>query len=241
MTITETDSVLEALSQALIRHAAEKRPLLVGLTGSVAAGKSTLCEALVARLGAQVKVEALSTDGFLLPNDILNGRGLGMRKGFPETYDAEALFSALAQVRTGPTPFPGYSHITYDVDPALTRMVDAPDILILEGLAFAPFEDGRSIADAVDLLIYLDASEDDLETWFTERFMTYWHAAEHDPASFYAQFRQMNETEADAFGRMVWSRINLPNLRDHIIHSRDRAQILLRKTLGHRLELVRGV
>ncbi len=238
---TDTEQVLDALCARLIQRADAARPLRVGLTGSVAAGKSTLSAALVRRLEGRLSVEAVATDGFLLPNDTLNARGLGMRKGFPESYDADALFALLDAVRTGPVRVPGYSHVTYDIDPALTRTLDRPDILILEGLGFAPLEDGRSIADGLDLLIYLDAAEADLETWFAARFLDLWRAAEHDPASFYAQFRHMDEAQADQFGRVVWARINLPNLRDHISRSRDRADILLQKLEGHRLRAVRGL
>ena len=237
---TESGAVLDALRTLLLDRAKGVKPLLVGLTGSVAAGKTTLCRRLAARLAPEVTVEALSTDGFLMDNAALEARSLVLRKGFPETYDAQALFAALAQVRTGPTPFPGYSHTTYEVDPALTRIVDRPDILLLEGLAFSPFSDGRTLADSVDLLIYLDAAEEDLETWFAERFMALGRAAAHEPTSFYAQFRHLSPDQADAFGRMVWARINLPNLREHIVFAKERAQIVLRKTQAHALQWVRG-
>ena len=236
MSETQSYPVLDALSAILIDQASRTRPLLVGVTGSVAVGKSTFARQLTDRLERQVRLEALSTDGFLLPNAELDRQGLTLRKGFPESYDQARLFATLAEVRERPTAFPVYSHTSYDVDPALTRLVDRPDILILEGLAFAPFSDGRTLADAMDLLIYLDATEEHLEGWFVERFMAFWQAAEYDPASFYYQFRSMDAEAAAQFSRMVWAQINLPNLRDHICLARDRAHIVLRKTGEHGLE-----
>jgi type I pantothenate kinase len=234
----DSEAALATLAARLLDQAQQRRPLVVGLTGSVAAGKSTLCERLVRRLEGALRVVSVSTDGFLLPTQVLNARGLGMRKGFPESYDADALFDVVQRVRREPVVIPGYSHVTYDIDPALARTVDAPDVLILEGLGFAPFPDGRSLCDAVDLTIYLDADEADLEDWFAHRFMALWRAAEDDPTSFYAQFRDMDAAQAEAFGRMVWTQINLENLREHIVQVRRRADILLRKAASHRLEIL---
>jgi type I pantothenate kinase len=209
------------------------QPLLVGLTGSVASGKSTLAMGLKQVLEAKRRVDQVSTDGFLLPNAVLAERGLSLRKGYPESYDQAGLARALTDIRQGPAAFPGYSHVTYDIDPALSRTLEPPDILILEGLGLPP-SDAR-----LDLLIYLDAAEEDLERWFLERFMVFWRAAETDPASFYAQFRTMDETQAEVFARSVWAGINLPNLRDHILPARDLADMVLRKDSQHQLYRVR--
>ena len=170
-------------------------------------------------------VEVVSTDGFLFPNAALEGRGLLNRKGFPETYDAEALRAALAGIRVGPADIPAYSHTRYDVDPDLTRRLDPPGVLIVEGLGL---QDGAS-ALGLDALIYLDADETDIEAWFEQRFIDLWRAAERDPASFYARFRHLSEVETRAVAGQVWRAINLPNLREHIVRGRDVADIVVRK------------
>jgi type I pantothenate kinase len=230
---------LGSLAALLAAHARPGEVLVVGLTGSVAAGKSTLCEALQARMAPARQVEVVATDGFLYPNAVLAERGLSLRKSFPESYDTSAMIAAIAAVRAGPTAFPGYSHVTYDVDP-VTRIVDRPDILILDGLGLAPQPDRSAVNETLDLLIYLDADEEDLETWFVQRFLTFWRAAHDEPASFYAQFLAMSEPEVDGFARMVWTGINLPNLRDHIVRARDIADIVIHKSADHDLTLVRG-
>lgn len=214
--------------------------MIAGLTGSVAVGKSTLAGQIAEALGDRIRVEVITTDGFLLPNAELDGRGLLMRKGFPESYDIDRLCRTLDEVRRGPARVPGYSHIRYDVDEALGRTIDRPDLLIVEGLGLAPVGDDHRAAQALDALVYVDATEEDLEHWFLERFMALWRAAEADPDSFYARFRHMSEMEVRGFARTaVWRAINLPNLHDHIARARAHADVLLWKERDHRLRLVR--
>ena len=231
---------IDDLAAALTARVRPGEVLIVGVTGSVAVGKTTVCEALVDRL-APLTAETVSTDGFLLPNAVLEARGLLVRKGFPESYDADGLLDTLARLREGPATLPVHSHIIYDIDPALARTVERPDVLIVEGLGLSGFPDGRHAAEGLDLLLYLDAEEADLERWFIARFMGFWRAAETDPASFYAQFRTMDEDQAAIFARSVWTGINLPNLRDHIVLARDRADVVVRKGPDHGLTVVRGL
>ena len=174
----------------------------------------------------------MSSDGFLRSNAELDAAGLSMRKGFPESYDVAALHGALTSVRTGPAEFRGYSHHTYDVDPALARTLDRPRVLIVEGLSLTH-------AAPLDALIYLDADEADIERWFAARLLTLWRAGRHDPASFYARFAHLDEAGAQAFAAAVWAGINRPNLLENILPVRETADIVVRKGADHAITAVR--
>ena len=207
------------------------RLLVVGVTGGVACGKSTLADALAERLRARIespRVDKINTDGFLRSNASLIAAGLLDKKGFPETYDREALVAALRQARIGPVAIPAYSHVHYDVDPAASRVIDRPDILLVEGL-------GLDDVEGVDRLIYIDAAETDQEAWFVTRFLAFCRAGRQDDSSFYARFRDLDEAAAADLGAMVWRTINRPNLRDHIAPVMSKADLVVSKAADHSL------
>lgn len=208
---------------------------VLGLTGSVAVGKSTLAAALADHLAAQTgaRVEVVSTDGFLFPNAVLAERDVLGRKGFPETYDAAAMAAMIAAARQGEAEAPTYSHVLYDIDPALTRRFPKPDVLVLEGLGLPP---GGGV-EALDLFAYLDADEADLTRWFLQRFRRFLDAARTDATSFYARFLSLTPDAADAFALEVWEKINLANLRAHIAPTREAADVVLRKDAAHALSV----
>jgi type I pantothenate kinase len=116
-----------------------KVPYIIGIAGSVAGGKSTtarILRGLLARWPDHPKVALLPTDGFLLPNAVLEREGLMNRKGFPESYDLPVLLKFLSDIKAGKrnVEAPVYSHLTYDIEPGKNITVDQPDILIVEGL-----------------------------------------------------------------------------------------------------------
>jgi type I pantothenate kinase len=229
---------LAEISDLLHERRGDRSPFIVGVTGAVAVGKSTFAGELAAAIAAwpgAPAVDVVSTDGFLFTNAVLEGRGLLNRKGFPETYDVETFRAVLAAVRLGAAQVPVYSHTLYDIDPALARRLARPDVLIVEGLGL---QDGAA-ALGLDVLIYLDADEGDVEAWFKARFIDLWRAAEADPTSFYARFRQMDEAQTRAFAGQVWQAINLPNLRQHIAPGRDVADLVVGKGADHAITSVR--
>jgi type I pantothenate kinase len=225
-------SGLADVSDLIRARMGDRKPLILGITGAVAVGKSTFAAELETAIEGWPEgpiVEVVNADGFLHPNAVLEARGLLNRKGFPETYDSAGMRAALAAIRRGPTDFPTYSHLLYDIDPALTRRLERPDVLIIEGLGL---HEGAA-ALGLDALIYLDADEAHVEAWFEERFIAFWRAAETDPTSFYARFRHMSEAEMRGFAGQVWRAINLPNLLQHIVHGRAVADILVSKGADH--------
>lgn len=227
-----------------------KVPYVIGLAGSVSAGKSTtarVLKALLSRWPNTPKVELVTTDGFLLPNAELNAAGLMERKGFPESYDGSALIRYLSDIKAGKhnVEAPVYSHLVYDVVKGEKIVVDRPDILIVEGLnVLLPNrldEAGRPIpfvSDFFDFSIYLDASEEDLEKWYVTRFMRLRDTAFRDPRSFFRKYADLSDSQAEETARSIWYRINLPNLRENILPTRPRADLVLTKGSQHSIEEV---
>jgi type I pantothenate kinase len=202
----------------------------VAIGGAVAVGKSTLAAALADEL-APLRVEIVATDGFLLPNDELGRLGLLMQKGFPATYDADALARFLADLRTtGRGEAPVYSHVTYDRVPDEVRVVEDADVVVVEGVnALQP-----DVAAAVDLTVYLDAGEPLVRSWYVERFVEQTALAESDESSFYRRFVGLDASGRRAVAESVWEAVNLVNLTEHIEPTRANAHVVLLKVEGHR-------
>jgi type I pantothenate kinase len=248
--VAATQGLFKATQRFLMAENEVKTPYIIGVAGSVAVGKSTtarVLKALLARWPNTPKVELVTTDGFLLPNAELTRLGLMERKGFPESYDTSALLRFLSQIKAGKAAVqaPVYSHLVYDVVPDECVTVDRPDILILEGLNVLqtgrPPRDGIAIpfvSDFFDFSIYLDAHEDDLNRWYINRFMTLRGTSFRDPRSYFRKYVDMTDTEAMVMAEQLWSRINLPNLRENILPTRRRAGLILHKSASHRIDEV---
>jgi type I pantothenate kinase len=222
-----------------------KMPYVIGVAGSVAAGKSTtarVLEALLGRWPNVPKVDLVTTDGFLYPNAVLEREGLMERKGFPESYDLPALLRFLSDIKAGRRPVraPVYSHLVYDVMPNRWVEIDRPDILIVEGLnVLQPGrlpKDGKAIpfvSDFFDFSVYLDADENVLRQWYVERFLTLRETAFRDPKSYFRRFAKLTDEEAAATATSIWARINLVNLHENILPTRQRADLILTKGETH--------
>jgi type I pantothenate kinase len=241
---------LHRAQQQFLSTRDSKMPFVIGVAGSVAVGKSTtarVLQALLARWPNVPKVDLITTDGFLYPNAVLEREGLMEKKGFPESYDLPALLRFLTDVKAGRRPVraPIYSHLIYDVVPNQWVEVDRPEILIVEGLNVLQTgrlpKDGQAIpfvSDFFDFSVYLDADDDVLKSWYVDRFLTLRGTAFRDPKSYFHRYSRLSDEEAVETASSIWERINLVNLHENIVPTRQRANLILKKSEDHTVEQV---
>jgi type I pantothenate kinase len=237
-------------SNVFLHRSELKVPYIIGVAGSVAGGKSTtarILRRLLSRWPSTPKVDLVTTDGFLMPNATLEREGLMARKGFPESYDLPKILRFMSDIKSGErdVEVPLYSHLTYDVLKDKTQVVDQPDILIVEGINVLqtgrPPRDGRGIpnvSDFFDFSIFIDADVELLREWYIERFFTLRSGAFQDPKSYFHRYASISDEQALETASRIWNTINFVNLRENILPTRPRADLVLRKGADHKVRSV---
>jgi len=241
----------QAVLEQFLGTSGQRIPYVISIAGSVAVGKSTtarVLQALLSRWPEHRRVELITTDGFLHPNAVLKERNLMKKKGFPQSYDMHRLVKFVSDIKSGvpDVTAPVYSHLFYDVIPGGDKTVTQPDILILEGLNV--LQSGMDyphdphhvfVSDFVDFSIYVDAPEELLQNWYINRFLKFREGAFTDPDSYFHNYAKLSTDEAISVATQLWNEINLVNLKQNILPTRDRASLIMTKVANHAIDCVK--
>jgi type I pantothenate kinase len=227
-----------------------KVPFIIGVAGSVAVGKSTtsrIMQALLSKWSANLNVSLVNTDGFLMSNKDLHERGLMERKGFPESYNTSLLLDFLNNIKSGKKKVkaPIYSHLLYDNMIGEFTEVNDPDIVIIEGLNVlqpAPLpKNGNAIpyvSDFFDFSIFVDAQENDIKNWYIERFLKLKETAFQEDGAYFNKYANLSKKRATEIASELWDKINYKNLVENILPTRQRANLIIRKSANHSVDQI---
>ncbi|WP_353057286.1 nucleoside triphosphate hydrolase [Salinicola sp. JS01] len=174
---------LEVMAERVLAASRAERRTLVAIAGPPAAGKSTLAEALCARIDALRPgyVALVPMDGYHFDNAVLIPQGRLDIKGAPETFDVAGLSHDLARLRRddGPVAVPLFDR-PLDLARAGARLIQPGHRLVLvEGnyllLDRAPW---RALRSFFDLTLFIEVPDAVL----VERLLQRWHDLGQDAA-----------------------------------------------------------
>jgi pantothenate kinase len=150
---------------------------MIGIAGPPGAGKSTLAEALCARLNEHLPDDpalVVPMDGYHFDNDILVAHGLLPRKGAPQTFDVAGFHHLLRRLRDNEADvaIPIFDRERDLARAGARRVTTANRILLIEGnYLLLKTEPWARLKSLFDLTVFLPVPMPVLEERLIQRWL----------------------------------------------------------------------
>lgn len=212
----------------------EKGTFLVGITGSSGAGKTTLSlelQKMLKQIEPYRVVTVIQADNFIYPNAYLIEHNMMHRKGFPESFDFNALKHCLQAIRENsglPVWTPCYSQEIKDIVPEKKSVVDKSDIYLFEGVnLFFSYETFHP-SDFLDFCIYLDTKRSIIKERALKRFFDAYERSKITPTPYFEKFSSWTEQAIYQHAEMLWEKMDMALLEKHIEPYKSLANLVLK-------------
>ena len=186
-------------------------PMLTCFKQMVRAGAHCGTAALLMSAAVQVQGQEATRGGNLnvLSITAINSLNPAIQSGVATGVPAAQLFASLLQAA-------GVQHLTH-----------------LKGASPGALRDKMKVANDVHQLAPVLPQEDVLRDWYVTRFFSLRDTAFRDPKSYFHRYASLTDKEARATASRIWETINLVNLRENVLPTRQRADLILRKGADH--------
>jgi pantothenate kinase len=166
-------SQIAHLAATLFRKASGRKRLIVAIAGPPGAGKSTFAEALLPLLPAG-SASVVPMDGFHYDNRVLEARGLGARKGSPESFDFDGLRHLIERLARADADV---AIPVFDREADLARagavVVDAQTKFVLVEGNYLMLDESPwyGLSPLFDVTVWLDVPSGELERRLVQRWV----------------------------------------------------------------------
>jgi len=220
---------LEVCNELL--HKDVKKVVLLGITGGVAAGKSTLGryvqQFLIENL-PKYRTVMISTDSFIFSNAYLQSKSLLQRKGFPESFAWQDLKKFIEQIkgrRHSKYKIPLYFHEKKDIVAGCLNIIEQADIYIVEGINllfnYIDKDNVFCLRDYLDFSIYLNTNVTIAKQRAVHRFHLACQQTQNQSIPYFDSLKALSSSQLTQYIENLWENINTSILNNYIAPHRD--------------------
>lgn len=223
--VEKEEIILASEIVPLIARKAEVTPIVLSVNGNVASGKSTFAKRIkemIEKLDNNKEVCVITTDDFLLSNQQLHEMNLFVDKGFPNTYNYELINRFVNALLSGEDILiPQYDHKINDIDFTKRKLINHPDIIILEGL----ISSRKEFSQIINKSIFINVNEKDNYEWYLRRCLDLNLPALYD----------LSVTDFLPIAKRNWKLTNWRNFIDNVLPLRSKADIQVYLDHNHQI------